>query len=232
MKILCAGLIALMSATAANATPMTWAFQGNEYSGTGDDLAGEVTVTLDDEGTPGSVKVKVDATALPGTSTDSISFIYFNTVFDSDLGPFMQTNATNNAGGSFKSGANNEDGFIAGNTIPALDDGPLFDFRLSFNAPADGSPFFDQVNDIFEATLTRPGLTVSDFLTLSAPNANPGGDQGPFEVALRAVQLSTGQGGGFFAGERAVPVPGALPLLAGGLSAMAFFMRRRRARQA
>ena len=37
-----------MISSAANATSVTWRFQGNEYTGTGDHLAGEVTVTLDD----------------------------------------------------------------------------------------------------------------------------------------------------------------------------------------
>ena len=76
----------------------------------------------------------------------------------------------NDAGGSYQGKADNEDGFSAGVTLPDLDDGPLFDFRLAFNAPADGAPYFDQGNDIFEATFTADGLTVSDFLTRSAPN--------------------------------------------------------------
>ena len=58
MRVLVASLVTVLTAAAANAESVIWAFQGNEYSGTGDDLAGEVTVALDDEDTPGSVKIQ------------------------------------------------------------------------------------------------------------------------------------------------------------------------------
>ena len=114
----------------------------------------------------------------------------------------------------------NEDGFSAGNTGPTFDDGPLFDFRLAFNAVGDGAPFFDQSNDIFEATLTLTDLTVDDFLTESAVNPlGMPGDPGPFEVSLLAAQLSPGAGGGYFSGTPA-PEPGTVLLMGIALSGL------------
>ena len=63
-------------------------------------------------------------------------------------------------------------------------------------------------NPIFEATLTLTGgdLTVSDFFPQeSTVNPQGTGEQGPFQVSLRAVQLPGG-GDGYFAGS--VPAPG------------------------
>jgi hypothetical protein len=188
-------------ASAANAASVTWFFQGNAYSGAIiGDLSGEVAITLDDEETPGSVNMRVDATELSDTGQDAITAIFLNTAFDSDTG-FVQV-APTIGGNTYVSRANNEDGFSAGNTSPDFQDGPLFDLRLLFNTPTGGGDFLSVENPIFEATLTLTGgdLTVSDFFPHeSTVNPNGMGDQGPFQVSLRAVQLPGG-GDAYFAG--------------------------------
>jgi hypothetical protein len=201
-RFLLAGVVLVaMIASAANAATVTWLFQGNAYSGAIiGDLSGEVTVTLDDEGTPGSVNMRVDATDLSDTGQDAITTIFLNTAFDSDAG-FVQV-APTIGGNTFVSRANNEDGFSAGNTSPGFQDGPLFDLRLSFNTPTGGGDLLGVDNPIFEATLTLTGgdLTVSDFFPQeSTVNPSGMGDQGPFQVSLRAVQLPGG-GDGYLAG--------------------------------
>jgi hypothetical protein len=54
---------------AANGTVVTWSFQGNAYSGAIiGDLSGEVTITLDDEETPGRSISILPSTATPRSS--------------------------------------------------------------------------------------------------------------------------------------------------------------------
>ncbi|MDJ0867677.1 MAG: PEP-CTERM sorting domain-containing protein [Myxococcota bacterium] len=179
---------------------------------------------MDDEGTPGSVDMRVDATDLAGPD-DAITAIWLNTAFDSDT-MFVQVNPTT-GGNTYDSRANNEDGFPAGNTDPNFNDGPLFDLRLLFNTPTGGGDLLGVDNPIFEATLTLMGgdLTMSDFFPeLSTENPNPMGDQGPFQISLRAVQ-TPGGGDGHFAG--VVPEPSTALLLGGGLAALASYRRKR-----
>jgi hypothetical protein len=214
-------------ASAANAASVTWFFQGNAYSGAIiGDLSGEVAITLDDEGAAGSVNMRVDATGLSDTGQDAITAIFLNTAFDSDS-QFVQVTPTM-GGNTYVSRANNEDGFPAGNTPPDFQDGPLFDLRLLFNTPIGGGDLLSVDNPIFEATLTLTGgdLSVSDFFPQeSAANPTGMGDQGPFQISLRAVQLPGG-GDGYFQG--VVPEPGTALLMGLGLAGLAASGRPRR----
>ena len=170
MRIIFVILAAVLSATTASAASITWTFSGAPYDGSLPDLGGRVIVTLDDEGTAGSVKIRIDASDLPNTDS-YIRHLYLNTTFDSDLQAIFETDVAGTAAGSFESRTSNEDGLAAGT-------GGFFDFRLAF---------FENVTDyfkggeVFEATLNQnaAGLLASSFLDVSV-----GGTAGAFEMAL------------------------------------------------
>ena len=68
-KLIAISIVTYVLATALGASTAhavtIWKFSGNPYDGVGPGLGGEVTVTLDDEGTAGTVDLTIDASGLP-----------------------------------------------------------------------------------------------------------------------------------------------------------------------
>ena len=220
-----AALATALSAATASATAISWSFSGAPYDGSGSvpDLGGKVIVTLDDEDTAKTVKIKIDASGLADTDA-YVRYFYLNTIFDSSDGDnaIFVEDIFGSAAGSFQSATNNEDGLAAGS-------GGSFDFRLNFFE--DGSDYFSG-GEIFEATLRQNS---NDLLTSSFLDVSFGGTAGAFDNAFLIrtpdnVQTpSNERTNDYFSGERvvAVPVAGTLPLLAGGLGLAGFTLRRR-----
>ena len=208
----------LITAT-AYATAVSWSFSGAPYDGIVPNLGGEVIVTLDDEDTAKTVKIKIDASAsaLPAPNM-YIRHLYLNT---RDIDSAISDNAISvsdiagTATGAFESSVNNEDSLAAGS-------GGSFDFRLAFFE--DGTDYF-KGGEIFEATLTqnRNDLLVSSFFDTSV-----GGTAGSLEMALLIrspddIRVPAGQRTkDYFSGERVsapapVPEPATILLFGAGL---------------
>ena len=167
MKFLLATLAMVLSVGAAHATSVSWTFKGNLVAPESvPDLVGDVTITLDDENTAGSVKLTIDAGAL--ADGEFIRNVFFTTDFNVEEAPFLIFTPPD----SFPSYSDydaNEDGF---NPIAGIS----ADARINFSESPD--PEFDNAAGSFEGVFTRDGLLVSDFLT------NDG--EAPYEIAIQA----------------------------------------------
>ena len=213
MKTILAALILALGATTAHASIVSWSFSGGPYDGTVPDLGGPVIVTLDDEGTAKTVKIKIDASGSSLPATDSyIRYLYLNTKdIDSDVAAnaISVSNTAGTAAGSFQSDVSNEDGLAAGT-------GGSFDYRLAFFE--DGTDYF-KGGEIFEATLNQnaAGLLTSSFFDVSV-----GGAAGAFEMALLIrspddIQVPAGQRTNDYFSGTVVPEPGTGLLMGLGL---------------
>jgi len=216
MKIIVAVLAALatvLGATTAFATSVSWSFSGAPYDGPGPNLAGPVIVTLDDEGTAKTVKIKIDASGSSLPATDSyIRYLYLNTKdIDSDVAAnaISVSNTAGTAAGSFQSDVSNEDGLAAGT-------GGSFDYRLAFFE--DGTDYF-KGGEVFEATLNQ---NLNDLLVSSFFDTSVGGTAGAFEMALLIrspddIQVPAGQRTNDYFSGTVVPEPGTGLLMGLGL---------------
>jgi hypothetical protein len=187
MKVLLATLAIVLSVGAAHATTVSWTFQGNLVApGSVPDMVGDVTITLDDEDTAGSVKLTIDASGL--ADGEFIRNVFFTTDFDVEVAPFLLFTPPDPFPSYFNYAAN-EDGFNPIADISA-------DARINFNESPD--PEFDNTAGLFEGIFERDGLLVSNFLT------NDGG--APYEIAIQAKGLA-GSGGNYFFGARVTEPP-------------------------
>jgi hypothetical protein len=213
----------LLGTITAHATAVSWSFSGAPYDGSMSDLGGEVIVTLDDEDTAKTVKIRIDASGLPETNR-YIRHLYLNTKdIDSDVGDnaISVSDITGSAAGSFEGDVSNEDGLAAGT-------GGSFDYRLAFFE--NGTDYF-KGGEIFEATLTQ---NLNDLLVSSFFDTSVGGTAGAFEMALLVrspdnIQTPAGQRtSDYFSGVRVVPIPAALPLFGSALAVLGLMGWRRR----
>lgn len=217
MRAAACAILAL--AAGARADSITFVMD-NVFSGSGTP-SGAPTVTIDDEGTPGSVKFTFDATPLSSAS-EFIGKWYFNT-------------SVALLGGVFTGFTN-----ISGITV-------ITDLDRTFNTTdagfkADGDGYYDWVfdfanpnpgrfadGDSFSFYYSSPGITAQTFNVLGI--SGPGSNYGPFKSAIHlqgtgddgegSLWISDGTGTGGGGGN--IPEPGlallALLGIAGGIVA-------------
>jgi hypothetical protein len=168
-----AALCVLALAAVASADAITFEMS-NVFSGSGTP-SGVPKVTIDDQGTAGSVKFTFDMTDL-GPSAEFITGWYFNTAVNlSAIGTF--------------SGFTNILGYVSGISISRTFNTTLSAFK------ADGDGYYDwlfgfatsgsarfQDGEKFSFYYSAPGITAQTFNVLGL--AGPGSNTGPFKSAI------------------------------------------------
>ena len=186
------------------------------------------TMTFDDEGTPGSVLLTIDAEGLSGG--EFISRIFFNFA-DAATAPDL---TFTRIGG---------DGPAAGFTISQdsnLRDSPgnngLFDIEIAFSTSNSGGGINRfNADELLTFSIIGDGITAGDFNVDSFPEG-PGGDTN-FAIAriqgiatgAGSASVGDGDGGGGGGGGIPVPEPAAIGLFGLGLIAVGLGRRRKRA---
>lgn len=185
------------------------------------------TMTFDDEGTPGSVNLTIDAEGMSGS--EFISRIFFNfadAATASDL-TFTRIGGDGPAGGFSI--------FQDSNGRESPGNNGLFDIEIVFSTSnSGGGANRFNADELLTFSIIGDGITAGDFNVDSAPE----GPDGDTNFAIARVQgiiggegsasVGDGDGGGGGGGGIPVPEPAAIGLFGLGLLAVGLGRRRKR----
>jgi MYXO-CTERM domain-containing protein len=173
----------------------------NVFSGTGTPT-GVPTLTIDDEGTAGSVKFIFDATDL-GPSSEFIGLWFINTAIDlSATGSFSGlTNITGvtNMPTVYRTFNTTDAGFKA-------DGDGYYDWVFDF---ANGGAGKFQDGDSFYFYYYAPGITAATFDVLGI--SGPGSNSGPFKSAIHLQGVGTDGANSLWISDGSAPPPNGVP---------------------
>jgi hypothetical protein len=201
-------VVAFGSAFRANADPVNFILTGPDFSGSGNAVAGSLTILITNSGTD-----TVTFTITNNTDGD-VDEIYLNNL----LAPLAATGFAcvdcTAIGGAL--------GIDFGDDAYKADGDGFFDIRISL--PQAGANRLASGESI-TFTMTATNLTSDSFLDWSCDTCQGAGGNGPFRVAAHVISTDSSGGGSVWISE--VPEPTSMFLLGSGLLGIAAGLRKR-----
>jgi len=203
-------VVAVGSAITANADPVNFTLTGPDFSGSGNAVAGSLTVLIANSGA-NTVTVTVT------NNTDGfVDELYLNNTAAPLAGTgFACVNCTA-IGGTL--------GVTFGSNAFKADGDGLFDILV--NSPVSGSNRLAPGESV-TFTLTATGLTSDSFLDFSCSVCPTAGSNGPFRIAAHVQGTLSSGGGSVWIAEGSMPEPTSMMLLGTGLLGIAAGIRKR-----